>query len=289
MSIFTINGNPVKYGNKWLANNGTPSSELPPYDSTDAGKALVVNDDGDGVEWQDVGSSGVVDQHYDPTSSNAQSGTAVAEALQTVPDELPPITGNENKVLKVNADATGVEWATGGSGTQVQSDWTEDDPLEPSYIEHKPTTKPIQAGTGISVVEYADNIRISGTIDAQVQSNWAESDSSNKSYIQNKPTTKQIVAGTNVSIAESQGVITISSTGAGGVPVQADWTQSDPAMPDYIQNKPNLPAPQVQSNWAETNTSSKSFIINKPTTKSIVAGNGINITETATEIIISLA
>ena len=190
MSIYTVNGSPVKYDNKWLANGGTPSSELPPYDSSDAGKALVVNNEGDNVEWQVVGSSGTVDQHYDSTSSNAQSGTAVAEAiadkqdtisdlsdirsgaeagatavqpsdlatvattgdyadllnkptipaavtvdqhysasstnpqsgtavaeaLQTVPDELPSITGNANKVLKVNSGATGVEWATESAG-----------------------------------------------------------------------------------------------------------------------------------------------------------------------------
>ena len=232
MSIYTVNGSPVKYDNKWLANGGTPSGELPPYDSSDAGKALVVNNEGDNVEWQIVGSSGTVDQHYDGTSTNAQSGTAVAEAistkqdtisdlsdirsgaalgetavqpsdlstvattgdygdllnkptipaaqvnsdwdavsgvsqilnkpnlatvatsgsyndlsdkptipaavtvdqhysassanpqsgtavaeaLQTVPDELPSITGNSGKVLKVNSGATGVEWATESAG-----------------------------------------------------------------------------------------------------------------------------------------------------------------------------
>lgn len=117
MSIYTVNGSPVKYDNKWLATNGgTPSSELPPYDSSDAGKALVVNSEGDDVEWQTVGSSVTVDQHYDAASENPQSGTAVAEALQTVPDELPSITGNSNKVLKVNADATGVEWAAESAG-----------------------------------------------------------------------------------------------------------------------------------------------------------------------------
>ena len=89
MSIYTVNGNPVKYGNKWLATDGgTPSGELPPYDSSDAGKALVVNNEGDNVEWQTVGSSITVDQHYDSSSSNAQSGTAVAEAISTKQDTI---------------------------------------------------------------------------------------------------------------------------------------------------------------------------------------------------------
>jgi hypothetical protein len=210
----------------------------------------------------------------------------------TIPsgDQLVPAatSADEGKVLSVDSNGS-PEWINGGGVTQVQSDWTEDDSSDPSYIQHKPNTKPIQAGTGISVVEYADNIRISGTVNAQVQADWAEADSSDISFVKNKPSTKQIIAGTNVSISETQGVITISSAGAGGVAVQADWTQSDSSMPDYIKNKPTLPDPQVQSNWTETNASSKSFIMNKPTTKSIVAGNGINITETATEIIISLA
>lgn len=287
MSIYTVNGSPVKCGNKWLTNGGTPSGELPSYDSSDAGKALVVNDDGDGVEWQDVGSSVTVDQHYDATSENPQSGTAVAEALQTVPDELPPITGNENKVLKVNADATGVEWATGGSGTQVQSDWTENDNTEPSYIQHKPTTKPISAGNGIRIVEYADNVRITNTVDPQVQADWAENDNSEPDFIKNKPGVKQIVAGANVTITEAQGQITISSTGAGGVPVQADWTQQDSSQPDFIKNKPSIPSAQVNADW--TASSGVAEVLHKPTTKPIIAGTGIVITETATEIIISLA
>ena len=202
---------------------------------------------------------------------------------------LPPATpADENKVLSVDENGY-PDWVTPGSTQQVQSDWTEDDTAEPSYIQHKPTTKPIQAGTGISVVEYADNIQISGTVNPQVQSNWVESDATKKSFILNKPDVKQIVAGTNVTITEGAGQITISSTGAGGIPVQANWSQSDNSQPDYIQNKPTIPAAQVQSNWAESDATSKSFVLNKPVTKPIVAGTGISITETASEIIISLA
>lgn len=202
---------------------------------------------------------------------------------------LPPATSaDEDKILSVDENGY-PEWVTPGSTQQVQSDWTEDDNTEPSYIQHKPTTKPIQAGTGISVVEYADNIQISGTVDPQVQADWTEVDNAEPDFIKNKPGVKQIVAGANVTINESNSQITISSTGAGGVPVQANWTQADSNQPDYIQNKPTIPADQVQSNWTETNTASKSFVLNKPTVKPIVAGTGISITETATEIIISLA
>lgn len=188
--------------------------------------------------------------------------------------------------------ASNMEWLEGpggGGAPQVQSDWTEDDSSEVSYIKHKPTTKPIQAGTGIAVTEYADNITIANTMQEQQQSDWTEGDTDDPTFIKNKPGVKQIVAGQNVTITESANQITINSAGAGGVAVQADWSQGDSSQLDYIKNKPTIPAEQVQSNWTEGNPANKSFILNKPLTKPIVAGNGIQITETATEIVISLA
>lgn len=185
-----------------------------------------------------------------------------------------------------------MEWLEGPGGggiQQVQSDWTEDDSSEVSYIQHKPTTKPVQAGNGITVTEFADNITIASTVQEQQQSDWTEGDNQDPTFIKNKPSTKQIVAGQNVTITENANQITISSAGAGGVAVQADWSQGDSSQLDYIKNKPTIPAEQVQSNWSESNPTNKSFILNKPLTKPIVAGNGIQITETATEIVISLA
>lgn len=201
--------------------------------------------------------------------------------------DLPPSTsGDEGKVLTVDSSGD-PSWQEPQGGPQVQSDWTEDVNTEPSYIKHKPTTKPISAGNGISIVEYADNVRIANTVDPQVQADWAENNSENPDFVRNKPGVKQIVAGPNVTITEAQGQITISSTGAGGVPVQADWLQQDSSQPDYIKGKPSIPSAQVNADW--TASGGVSEVLHKPTTKPIVAGTGIVITETATEIIISLA
>ena len=230
------------------------------------------------MEWlSGPGGSGSVEY----TAGNGIDIDNTNHVISVDPTEVQEkLTAGENVTISNNVIS---------ANPQRQADWNQSDSEAVDYIKHKPETKPIQAGAGISVVEYADNVRISSTVDPQVQSDWSENDNTEPDYIKNKPGVKQIVAGQNVTITEGAGQITISSTGAGGVPVQADWNQADSNQPDYIQNKPTIPAAQVQSNWTETNTASKSFVLNKPTVKPIVAGTGISITETATEIIISLA
>lgn len=74
---------------------------------------------------------------------------------------LPPATpADENKVLSVDENGY-PDWVTPGSAQQVQSDWTESDNTEPSYIQHKPSVKNLIAGTGISITETAQGIVIS--------------------------------------------------------------------------------------------------------------------------------
>lgn len=51
---------------------------------------------------------------------------------------LPAITGNANKVLKVNASATDIEWAPESGASQVQANWNETDNTAASYIQNKP-------------------------------------------------------------------------------------------------------------------------------------------------------
>lgn len=47
--------------------------------------------------------------------------------------------------------------------------------------------------------------------------------------------------------------------------VQSDWNQSTSTAPDYIKNKPTIPAAQIQSDWNQSDTTAKDFIKNKPT------------------------
>ena len=47
--------------------------------------------------------------------------------------------------------------------------------------------------------------------------------------------------------------------------VQSDWNQTDNTQPDYIKNKPTIPAAQVQSDWNQSNSASVDYIKNKPT------------------------
>ena len=58
---------------------------------------------------------GTVDQTYNASSTNAQSGTAVAEAISGVKQVPASTASDENKVLAVNAQGT-PEWATPSSG-----------------------------------------------------------------------------------------------------------------------------------------------------------------------------
>lgn len=56
--------------------------------------------------------------------------------------------------------------------------------------------------------------------------------------------------------------------------VQSDWNEADTTAPDYIKNKPTIPAAQVQSDWLEVDTTKKSYILNKPTIPSTAADVG---------------
>lgn len=102
---------------------------------------------------------------------NAVSGVAEILNKPEIPSgtQLVPAatSADADKVLTVNAQGT-PEWAT-GSGSQVQSDWTEADTAEPSYIQNKPVPKTLKAGTGIIISENASTITVASTVTAPVR------------------------------------------------------------------------------------------------------------------------
>lgn len=75
-------------------------------------------------------------------------------------------TSDDGKVLGVvdNQGTAELQWITGGSGTQVQSDWTENNSSDPAYIKHRPVEQLLSAGSGISIAESSGTVVISSNV-----------------------------------------------------------------------------------------------------------------------------
>jgi hypothetical protein len=87
----------------------------------------------------------------------------------------------------------------------------------------------------------------------------------NKPAIPVLPDTKDLVAGSNISITETSSTVTIAATAA--PQLQANWNETDTSSVQYIQNKPTIPV--------------------LPSTKDLVAGNNITITEGTDDVTVA--
>ena len=101
--------------------------QVPASTAADVNKVLKVNAQGN-PEWG-TDSTVTVDQTYSASSTNPQSGTAVAGALSTVKQVPATAAADANKVLTVNAQGNGYEWVapaqasyTAGDGIDISSD-----------------------------------------------------------------------------------------------------------------------------------------------------------------------
>ena len=130
--------------------------------------------------------------------------------------------------------------------SQVQSDWTETDTSDPSYIQNKPNLATV-ATSG----DYDDLTNKPTIPAAQVQSNWTETDTSDPSYIQNKPNFATVAtSGSYNDLTNTPNLATVATSGdyddltnkptIPAAQVQSDYNQSDNTQVDYIKNKPNL-------------------------------------------------
>ena len=155
------------------------------------------------------------------------------------------IAGNNITIVGNVISATG-----GGSFTQVQSDWTETDTSDVSYILHKPATKPLVAGSGISITEGASNVTIAATGGGgggatYTAGNGINIDANNEISVD---TTVVATQSDLSSYTPTASLATVATTGA----------YSD------LTGTPTIPAAQIQSNWNESDSSSKAYIQNKP-------------------------
>lgn len=202
-----------------------------------------------------------VDQTYNASSTNAQSGTAVAGAIANV-RQVPTTQSTDNgKVLGVT-DANGtLGWvAQSGGGTQVQADWTETDTADPSYIQNKPTETTLVAGNNVTITESGSTLTLSASGGGtQVNADWDAT--SGVAEILHKPDLS----------------VYVQSSSLAAVATSGDY--------DDLQNKPTIPAAQVKSDWNAT--SGVAEILNKPTETTLVAGNNVTITESGSTLTIS--
>lgn len=215
-----------------------------------------------------------VDQTYNSSSTNAQSGTAVAGALATINEVPASSSTDEGKVLTVDAHGN-PGWATAQA--------------------------PISAGNGISISSNTVSAKVDGTtvsfnangeLTATASGGGVNDVEVNGTSVVNAqgvaevtvptvPTLKELVAGSNITITEGANNVTIAATAS--AQVQSNWNESDASSPAYIQNKPSIPdatsdltndsgfitlsdvPAQVQANWNESDSSAASYIQNKPT------------------------
>lgn len=188
--------------------------------STDAGKVFTVNQYGRQV-W--AAAQG--------TTYSAGTGIDITNNTISVENPLPASTSTEaGKYLKVDANGDPT-WATGGGGGGgVNADWTEDDPLEPSYIENKPTPKTLTAGQGISIADGVSTVTISSNVTVPVQDVTVDGTSvvSNGVAAITSPTVDQTYDATS---ANSQsGVAVAEAISAAVIPISI--VSALPANPD---------------------------------------------------------
>lgn len=251
----------------------------------------------------------IVDQTYDATSTDAQSGTAVAEAVAGV-NAVPSSTiADATKVLTVDSNGDPA-WAAAPGGTPevffVEQGVTTRGELYDAIMAHKviiytasyqyfyqlyryalgqatfmrfdTTTYPSNGTVGyvstglIYSIESGSSSVITGFNETRT------------AYIPDKTDTYDATspkAMSGIAVASAISSVVPSSTSADENKVLTVDSNGDPTWV--------TPTAQVQSNWTESDNTAKSYIQNKPTEKALIAGTGITITETAQGIVISLA
>ena len=204
----------------------------------------------------------VVDQTYDASSANAQSGVAVASAISGKQDTISDLGTIRSGAA---AGATAVQpgdlatVATTGAYSDLSGTPTVDQTYSAASTNAQSGVAVAQAVAGVNAVPAstssdADKVL---TVDAQGVPGWANAQA-------------PISAGNGIDITNNV------------VSAKVDGTSVSFNAQGQLQS-----AAGTQADWAETDPADPSYIVAKPIPKTLAAGNGISITENQSTITIT--
>lgn len=189
--------------------------------------------------------SSVVDQTYNPSSTNAQSGTAVAGAISGVNQVPYSTSGDSGKVLTVDSQGN-PEWAdvqapiSAGTGIDITNDTVSVDFTE---VQAK-----LEAGANISIT---GNV-ISAIVPEYANADW-DATSGEPGYIANKPENlvqdaDYVHTDNNFSDSDKSKLDSIEEGAQANV--NSDWDATS-GEPGFIENKPDLSQYATQTDLAD--------------------------------------
>ena len=189
------------------------------------------------------------------------SSTASGDVMMS---DLVNVSGNlQTEIINVSSTLqTEINNVTANLPEQVQSNWTEDDTTDPSYIQNKPEELLLVAGNNVEITTSGNSAIISST--ASGGSTYTAGDGID--------ITNDVIS-VDGTIARKTELTTVSGN------LHTEIQAVSAAIPTVT--------PQVQSNWTEDDTTDPSYIQNKPSEQSLVAGNGISLTSSGNTVTIS--
>ena len=179
----------------------------------------------------------VVDQSYDATSTNAQSGVAVAEALSNVPSSLSAGDGIDitSDVVSAKVDGSTISFNASGELQATVSGGVTDVTVD-----------------GTSVVNAQGVAEITMPTFTQVQSDWSQSDNTQVDYIKNKPSLATVATSGDYDDLTNKPSIPAAQ-------VNSDWNASSGVA--EILNKPTLATVATSGDYDD--------LTNKPTINNV--------------------
>ena len=256
-----------------------------------------------------------------PDLSIFATRTELDGRLQGKQDKLTPgnnITIDANNVISATADPqVQADWAQNDS-TQV--DYIKNRPQnlvqDPDYV---------HTDNNFTDADKSKLAGIEAGAEVNVKPDW-DAAAGSDSEILNKPQNlvqdaNYVHTDNNFTTAEKNKLAGIEA--GAEVNVQSDWNQNDSSADDYIKHRPDLSvyatktevasdladkqdkltagsnititnnvisataAPQQQADWTQTDSSAVDFIKHKPSSKPLVAGANISITESASQVTIA--